>query len=284
MAIFNEMNEELFSKKEAIQYLGIDNNHFENYSNKSGEIIGEKIRNRWYFKKTILEDWLKLKNSRTVHLTLNEYEKCFEFAIRMVYGGLSLNGIRGQRSEVQAVDDVILGILAEHAIKKFMKANFDIEIELDEGVHPSQITPQDFNLINDHGTLREPKIGVGVKASKTKSGFLVLGANEIERVTRKSDAYVFARVNLPSDHLFRILRDHSFFNNAKNLIEADPSSRNIESLESIPVWICGITYLDELEKATLIPGQEFSNGHRYVKSVSKMHNSDSDWRQFVSRL
>ena len=46
----------------------------------------------------------------------------------MVYGGLSLNGIRGQRTEVQAADDVILGILAEHAIKNFLLKKFSTKI------------------------------------------------------------------------------------------------------------------------------------------------------------
>jgi hypothetical protein len=112
------MSEKL-NKKEAIAFLGIPEKNFKNYQESSGEIIGEKISNRWYFDKSHLSDWANLKESRTINLSLKEYEKCFEFAIKMVYGGLALNGIRGQRSEVQAADDVILGILAEHAIKNF---------------------------------------------------------------------------------------------------------------------------------------------------------------------
>lgn len=50
------------------------------------------------------------------------------------------------------------------------------------------------------------------------------------------------------------------------------------------MWICGFVYLDELEKKDKIPGQEFENGYRYVKSVSKMHNSNDDWKDLIERL
>src|SRR3989338_1665833 len=127
------MSEKL-TKKDAIEFLDIPEKEFKNYFEFSKEIQGEKIGSRWYFDENILSEWKKLKDSRTIHLTMSEYETCFEFAIKMVYGGLSLNGIRGQRTEVQAADDVILGILAEHAIKNFLNKRFSVDIKLDEAV------------------------------------------------------------------------------------------------------------------------------------------------------
>jgi hypothetical protein len=215
---------------------------------------------------------------------MSEYETCFEFAIKMVYGGLSLNGIRGQRTEVQAADDVILGILAEHAIKNLMEKKFKTRIKLDEEVHPEHITPQDFDQIEKNGKFRAPRLGVGIKASKMKNAYLVLGANEVESLKRKSDVYIFARVGLPSDHLFRILRDHSFFGEVRKFFETNDKFKKIEKLESIPVWICGFAYINELKKVTSIPGQEFNNGHRYARSVGKLHNSDKDWLNLISKL
>jgi len=280
------MFEEL-TKKEAIKYLGIPDKDFENYFKFSKEVEGyQKSNRRWYFKTSYLDNWKVLKENRTIKLSMPEYKKCFEFAIKMVYGGLSLHGIRGKRTEVQAADDVILGILAEHAIKKFLKNNFQTEIELDEVVHPNKITPQDFNRIKDNSTnkLRISNLGVGIKASKMKNAFLVLGANEVELIDRKSDVYIFTRVGLPSDHLFRILRDHSFFSKLREFFEKNKGFRQIEKLGNIPVWICGFVYTNELEKVTKIPGQEFSNGHRYVKSVKQMHNSDEKWKELISKL
>ena len=80
----------------------------------------------------------------------------------MVYGGLSLNGIRGQSTEEQSADDVILGILAEHAIKNLLENKFKTKIKLDEEVHPEHITPQDFDQIEKNGKFRTKKIGVGI--------------------------------------------------------------------------------------------------------------------------
>ncbi len=275
------------TKKDAIKYLGIPDKDFENYFKFSKELEGYQKKNkRWYFKVSHLDKWKISKKSRTINLFMFEYEKCFKFAIKMVYGGLSLHGIRGKRTEVQAADDVILGILAEYAIKKFLKNNFQIEIKLDEAVHPNEITPQDFDKIKDSNTnkFRIPNLGVGVKASKMKNAFLVLGANEVEFKDRKSDVYIFARVGLPSDHLFRILRSHSFFYKLRKFFEKNKEFRQIEELKNIPIWICGFIYANELEKVKKIPGQEFSNGYRYVKNVKQMHNSDEEWKKLISKL
>lgn len=277
------MNEKL-TKKETIEFLNIPEKEFKNYFEFSKEIKGEKIGSRWYFDKKSISEWKKLKENRTIFLTMAEYETCFEFAIKMVYGGLSLNGIRGQRTEIQAADDVILGILAEHAVKNLLLKKFKIKIKLDEEVHPEHITPQDFDQIEINGSYKTPKLGVGIKASKMKNAFLILGANEVESPERKSDVYIFARVGLPSDHLFRILRDHSFFGKVRKFFETNNKFRKIEKLENIPVWVCGFSYVNELEKVTEIPGQEFSNGHRYVKSVGKLHNSDEDWLKLIKKL
>lgn len=277
------MSEKL-NKKEAVEFLGIDEKAFNNYREYSEEIVGEKQKGRWYFDKDHLSNWKSLKDSRTVELGLEEYQKCFKFAIQMVYGGLSLNGIRGQRTEVQAADDVILGILAEHAIKRFLKEKFNTEIELDEEVHPEEITPQDFHRIKDGEDIREPKIGVGVKASKLKSCFLVLGSNEVEFENRVSDVYIFARVDLPSDHLFRILRDHSFFKEVREYMDDNDKFKKILELGPIPVWICGFVYKEDLERVTSIPGQEFSVGHRYVKSVARLRNSEDEWKEMIAKL
>ncbi len=273
-----------FSKKEALKFLGISEKDFKNYHEFSKEISGEMLRRRWYFNRGNLESWKKLRDDRTIFLDIKDYEKSFEFAIKMVYGGLSLHGIRGERTEVQASDDVILGILAEHAIKQFLLEKFSTEIKLDEVVHPAEITPQDFDEIKDGDSFRKPKLGVGVKASKMKNAFLVLGSKEVELANRKSDVYIFARVGLPSDHLFRILREHSFFGKVKKFLDENSKFRKINKLENIPVWICGFCYANELEKVTSIPGQEFTKGYRYVKSVGNLHNSDEDWKKLLARL
>ncbi len=279
------MAEEL-TRKEAIEFLDIPEKHFNNYFKNSKEIKGFKKKNRWYFNKDQLVEWNNLRNQRTVKLTLSEYEKCFEFAIKMAYSTRASHGtgIRGVRSEVQMADDFILGILAEHGVQKLLKEIFNVKIKLDLEVHPSHITPQDFDGIYDqNGRIRKVKIGVAVKSSKVKSCFNVIPPIEYENDNRKSEVYIFVRVGLPSDHLFRILRDHSFFKNVAEFLEKSEGFRKIKELKEIPIWICGFSYIKELDKVEEIPGQEF-NGHRYVKSVAEMHNSNKDWLDLIKKL
>lgn len=282
------MQKELLNTSQAIKYLNIEKKEFQNYFKNSGEITGVKTHGRFWFDKDKLDSWKNLKQSRTVILTLKEYEKCFEFAIKMAYSGKASHGtgIRGVRSEVQMADDFILGILAEHGVQKFLREKLDAEIKLDLEVHPDHITQQDFDGIYERGKLRPVKLGVAVKSSKWKNCWNIIAPIEYENNDRKSDVYIFVRVGLPSDHLFRILREHSFFKNVKDFLEKSEGFRKIKELKEIPIWITGFSYHDELEKVREIPGQMFDGNpnYRYVKSVGQMHNSDNDWQKLIRKL
>jgi len=274
--------DDLMNSKEALEYLNIDKKAFENYFKKSGEIKAFKQGGRWKFKKKDLDEWNYLKNHRIITLTLEEYEKCFEFAMKVVYGGSAMFGLGRSRSEMQAVDNWILGILVEVALKKLLKKNFNFDIILDDAVHPGRITPKDIVGIKKNGKISEPKKFIGVKGSKWKSAYLI--ADEHGKTGRSADIYIFGRVNLPSDHLFRILRDHSFFKNVKEFLEKNESFRKLKELKEVDVWICGYTISKELELVNSIPGQDFRGTQKYVRSVAKMHNSDGDWERFIQSL
>ena len=276
------------TRKEAIRYLDIEEKHFDNYHKSSGEIVGVKGENkRWYFDKKKLKKWNELKSKRIVELTMKEYTECFEFAIKMAYSIKSRHGtgIRGTRSEMQTADDFILGILAEYGIQKFLKKNYDIEIDLDMVAHPNKITEQDFTGIIEKGKRRDINIDVAVKSSKWKSCWNVIPPIEYENKNRRSDIYIFARVGLPTDHLFRILRQHSFFKKVSSYLKTNKNKgfRMIEKFDTIPIWICGYSYHKNLRKVNAIPGQEFS-GERYVASVSEMRNTDNDWKRIIKRF
>jgi hypothetical protein len=283
----------MLDTSQAISFLEVTEKEFLNYR-ANGEIpfqMGDengKYLNRYFYNEVELKKWLEQKNKRTIELTQYDYEKCFEFAMKMAYSGKPSGGsIRGVRSEMQIADDFILGILAEHTVKKFLQTKFGKSISLDEEVHPEHITAQDIDKVQDEqtGNWREPKIGVAIKASKLKNMYLILGSDEYESSSRKSDYYIFVRVGLPSDHLFRILRDHSFFKNVKDFLDTkDPPFRKIEPLGEVFGWVCGYVLHNELEKVDSIPGQTFDNPPRYVKSVSKLKNSESDWKIFINNL
>lgn len=271
----------IFTRKEAIQYLEIPSKYFDNYFRFSGEIKGFKRKGRWCFNKSELDRWKNLRDNRTFFLNLAEYEKCFEFAMKLVYGGLSRYGLRGQRTEVQVVDNVILGILVEHALQKFLIREYGTEIVLDDKVHPSHITPPDIIGVKEEGQLRQPKIFVGVKGSKMKSAYLI--ADEHGMPGRSADIYVFGRVDLPSDHLFRYLREHKFFKRVSDFLKTKEEFRKLEEINGLNVWICGYIEGRNLDKVTEIPGQDFGK-NKYVKSVSGLKNAHHDWLKFVSML
>src|SRR3989344_8757632 len=170
------MADNLLNSKEAREYLNIDQKEFENYSRNSKEIKSSERSGKYFFKKEDLDSWNKLKESRTVILSLSEYEKCFEFAIKMAYSTKASHGtgIRGVRSEVQMSDDFILGILAEHGVQKFLKDKYHTEVELDTKVHPDHITEQDFIGIKENSKLRKLKIGVAIKSSKWKNCYNII--------------------------------------------------------------------------------------------------------------
>lgn len=275
-----------FSKKAAIEYLGISIKEFDNYFKNSKEIPSFKKPNGHYeFDKHELDSWNELRRNRTVTLNIDEYHTCFEFAVKMSYSTNSSAGvgIRGVRSEVQMTDDFILGIIAEFAVKKFLEEKFSIKIILDLSVHPGNITPQDFHGIIENEKTRQCHIGVSIKSSKMKSCYNIIHPLEYEDDSRNSDVYIFVRVGLPSDHLFRRLRDSSIFNNLLKYLSSSDGYREIEELKEIPVWICGFSYYNQLKKVTSIPGQEF-DGHRYIASTSEMSNSDDDWLKLIGLL
>ena len=150
------------------------------------------------------------------------------------------------------------------------------------------ITAQDFDGICDDGVKRVVKLGVAVKASKMKSCFNIIPPIEYENEDRKSDIYIFVELGYLRTIFLESQRSF-FFKGVADFLDEEEGFREIEELTDIPIWICGFSYHDELERVTEIPGQSFSNErarikHRYVKSVSEMHNSDEDWRDLIEKL
>ena len=176
------------TRREAIAYLNIREKHFDNYVKSSNEIAHYKKSNRYYFTKNELDRWKDLRDSRTVYLSMEEYQKCFILAIQMAYTKKPSagTGIRGVRSEMQVADDWILGIMAEFALKKFLKEKYQIEIELDTEPHPKEgITAQVVVTVNG----KIPNLKVAMKASKEKNCWIVLDPLEYNDSRRSSDVH-----------------------------------------------------------------------------------------------
>ena len=262
----------------------VDEKCFHNYWQNSKEIASTKVSNRWRIVESSLEKWVNLRNQRIVELSIKDYEECFEFALELTYSGLSKHGLSGQRSEMQVVDNVINGILVERSLKYFLSKRFNIEIVPDWDVHPDHITPQDIVGVTENGVQKKPSIFVGVKGSKLKNAYLI--ADEHGMPGRSADVYIFGRVNLASDHLFRYLSEHSFFAEVKKKMEVNPAyyKQILTPLRDLYVWICGYVKAGELEQVTEIPGQDFEGRIKFVKSVANLKNNDEDWNMFCKDL
>lgn len=277
---------EYFTKQEAIKFTGLEPKTFANYFQYAGEFTSiprQNGRGRFLFDKNKLGEWLKQYKWRTIDLNLDDYALCLDFALAQHFRGYVLSdwGTARQREFGQKLTNWIKGQLGEVAVKKFFKKEFGVDVELDFRIY-EEIVPQDIIGIVERGKTRPPKIGVGIKSSKPKSAYLVLGENEINLPGRRSDVYVFCRPDIPDDHLLRITRKEII-----KLVENQPHyekyKNQMPAFNNIPCEIAGYCSVDELEKATSIPGQEF-DGVRFVKKSGLLHRDRKDWEALLKKL
>ena len=227
----------ILNKREAIAYTKLDEKMFNNFFSVANEFDCQKRvndRGRFYFDKEILENWLKERKWRTVDLTIEDYAQCLDFALAQHFRGYVLSdwGTGRQREFGQKISNWVKGQLGEVAVKKFLKQNFNIDVELDFDIREN-IVPQDIVGINDGKQVRLPKTNIAIKSSKPKSAYLVLSENEILHDDRKSDVYILCRPDLPDDHLLRIakkpvidlIKGQKYFPKYKDAI---PSFENIQ--------------------------------------------------------
>lgn len=276
----------IFTRSEAIKFLGIDEKIFDNYFKNAEEFCClERKGNggRFRFDEDELRKWQEGYRWRTVELDLNDYALCLDFALAQHFRGYVLSdwGTARQREFGQKVANWVKGQLAEVAVKKFFKKEFNVDVELDFKIH-DEIVSQDIIGIFENGIKRSPKIGVGIKSSKPKSAYLVLGENEVALPERRSDVYIFCRPNLPDDHFLRVTREKII-----ELVESQPHYTSYKDqvpfFENLSCEIAGFCRIKELERVTSIPGQEF-DGIRFVKKSGRLHKDRKDWELLLSCL
>lgn len=277
---------EILTKKEAVQFLDLDEKVFENYFKNAGEFSSLKRpggKGRHLFNKKRLEEWAKDYKWRTIELTFKDYALCLDFALAQHFRGYVLSdwGTARQREFGQKITNWVKGQLAEVAVKKFFKKEFNVEIELDFRIY-DQIVPQDIIGIVKKGKKKTPKLGVGIKSSKPKSAYLVLSENEVRLLERRSEVYIFCRPNIPDDHLLRLTRDR-IIEIIKNQQHYSMYKDKIPSFKNMFCEIAGWCKVDELKKAKDIPGLLF-DGIRYVKKSGLLHRSRKDWERLMSWL
>lgn len=270
-----------FSRVEAVEFLGLDEKLFDNFFRAAAEfspLPRTGNRGRFYFDKNELKEWKKGYESRTFPLSLEEYAKCLDFALAIHFRGYVVSdwGTGRQREFGQKISNWVRGQLGELAVKRFCRKELGLNVELDFDMH-EEIVPQDVISITKNGVKHEPKNKIAIKASKPKSAYLVLSLDEVDMPNRKSDVYIFARVNLPDDHLLRIS-----VKEIRTLVKAQQHYKTYEKMipefEPISVEIAGFAYKKDLEKVTEIPGQKF-DGERYVKKSGKLRRGIEEWKK-----
>jgi hypothetical protein len=277
---------ELLKKKEAIEFLGLDEKVFENYFRSAGEIKCQERKNRkgfYYFNKNELDKWLKDYQWRTIDLTKEDYALCLDFALAQHLRGYVLSdwGTARQREFGQKITNWVKGQLGEVAVRRFFKEKFGVDVKLDFDIH-EEIVPQDIIGVVENGKKRKPKIGVAIKSSKPKSAYLILSKNEVTLAERRSAIYILCRPDIPDDHLLRIGKD-PIIQLVRNKPHFSSYKDQIPSFKDIPCEVVGYCSLEELEKVKSIPGQEFDS-FRYVKQSGALHRTRKDWEALLAKL
>lgn len=275
---------EKLSKKEALASIGLDDKSFMNYLG-AGEFtcLERNGKGRYYFDKDILDNWAQKRKSKTVDLTKDDYALCLDFALAQHFRNYVMSdfGSGRQREFGQKITNWVKGQLGEVAVKKFFKQKFDFDIELDFEIH-DEIVPQDIVSVVENGKTRNPKIGVGIKSSKPKNVYLVLGENEITRSERRSDVYIYCRPNIPDDHLLRITKK-AVISIVQNKPHFDRYREHIPDFMNIPCEVVGWCKYEELEQVSEIPGQKF-DGTRFVIASGKLKDAPEDWKKLISLI
>lgn len=274
------------TKKEAVQFLELDEKTFENYFKNAEEFRCLERwggRGRYLFDQEELERWMRGYKSRTVELDFEDYALCLDFALAQHFRGYVLSdwGTARQREFGQKVTNWVKGQLAEVAVKKFLKKEFGIEVELDFRIY-EKIVPQDIIGVIESGKKREPRIGIGIKSSKPKSAYLVLGENEVILAERRSDVYILCRPDIPDDHLLRLGRDQ-IVEAVKNQQHYARYKNEMPSFENMSCEVAGWCRVEELERVTEIPGQVFT-GIRFVKKSGDLHKDNESWQELLKEL
>lgn len=274
------------TKKEAVQFLELDEKTFENYFKNAEEFRCLERwggRGRYLFDQEELERWMRGYKWRTVELDFEDYALCLDFALAQHFRGYVLSdwGTARQREFGQKVTNWVKGQLAEVAVKKFLKKEFGIEVELDFRIY-EKIVPQDIIGVIESGKKREPRIGIGIKSSKPKSAYLVLGENEVILAERRSDVYILCRPDIPDDHLLRLGRDQ-IVEAVKNQQHYARYKNEMPSFENMSCEVAGWCRVEELERVTEIPGQVFT-GIRFVKKSGDLHKDNESWQELLKEL
>lgn len=271
--------------KEAAESCNIPEKYFRKYVFKGGELKARKIKGKWRVSRLEFDNWVKNRTFRLVSLSMEDYYKAFNFAIKLFYSGGSVViewGKTKRRDIGEFLTNQIIGKLGELAFRKFLLDKFGVEIGLSFKVEkeiPGQDIVEVVRIEANRKVSRTPKIKVSIKTTKMQNFNLWVNEEDIDL----SDVYVLCRLDLPLDHLIRIVRDHEKLSAVR---------RYIPEFGDIKAEIVGFAWKDELKAkgATMVmkgaDGKVVQELRRpqYVMLSGELRKSIEDWKSFVSAL
>src|SRR3989344_3443364 len=117
---------EILPKKQAVEFLGLDEKTFDNYFKNAKEFSCIKRngkKGRFLFDKSCLQEWADGIKWRMVELDKDDYALCLDFALAQHFRVYVLSdfGSGRQREFGQKITNWVKGQLGEVAVKKFFK-------------------------------------------------------------------------------------------------------------------------------------------------------------------
>jgi hypothetical protein len=184
----------------------------------------------------------------TVFITERGYsEMCIDaLKILSTTAGTDYGSSR-QRDMGQMWADMTRGYLGELAFKQLLEEKYQVRIELGHEVgNIEDYLPSDIRrVVESDGTTRDPRIKVGIKATKWNGIWFDLPGDQF----RHSDVHVLVKVGTGRNHLFSFFKSLNIFKDKilkrgeeiGHLTEGESRSLldSLPNFRSIPAYICG---------------------------------------------
>jgi len=203
-----------------------------------------------------------------------DIERCFSFARRILGEEAQSSRDFGstRRNIVDATADTVEGKLAELVFQQFLKRNFDVGIEVDFEIYPSQRAVdfgQDVERVNRAGQTMLNPCRVDIKATRAYSKWLLVEGHKFW-----ADAYVSVALDLPRD------------------FEKAPAHIERKKEACVGAEVRGFAYyFDLIDPSTKEPWFLFEQGSRLfdpdelpLKTLRDAGAEPTLWRAEISRL
>lgn len=276
---------EYLTLREAIRLSGIKEEYFTNYVFKGGELKATKRKGKWQILRKEFEQWQEDRHFRIVKLTMDDYFKAFNFAVKQFYGAGAavVEWGKTKRREIgEFLFNQVGGKLGELAFSKFLHDRFGVEIKISFDVE-KELRGQDIFGVLERKKGRKisrlPGVKVSIKTTKMQNFNLWVIEEDIDF----SDAFVLCRLDLPLNHLLRVFREHEKLSAIRDIIP---------ELGEVEAEVVGFAWKDELKAKGSTLQMIGADGKlvqelrrpQYVMLSGELRKSIQDWQSLVSAL